>query len=119
MAIHESKIPETFQSIKSKMNGKIRFVVEQMNEALDEICTSKEYTAKDKLKATQEYLSVFLRLENEIQKELEHKEVIKNRRLTNKIKQIEVSELEDNQFTDSIKPINQSKFSPTMSGNFS
>ena len=102
------------------MNSRIKFSIEMMNEALEDICKNKElYSAKDRLKATQDYLALFIRLENEIQKEVEHKETMKHRKLTTKIKQHEVNELEDSQITSGLAPINQSKFSPTMSGGFS
>ena len=117
---NENKIPESFSSIKSKMNSRIKFTIEMMNEALEDICKNKElYSAKDRLKATQDYLALFIRLENEIQKEIEHKETMKHRKLTTKIKQHEVNELEDNQITSGLTPINQSKFSPTIGGSFS
>ena len=115
----ESRIPETFSTIKSKMNGNIRFAIEQMNLALDEVCASREYTAKDKLKATQDYLSMFMRLENEIMKEQEFKETMKHRKLTTKIKQAEVADIEEKDITTGLTPLNRSKFSPSMSGNFS
>ena len=46
--------------------------------------------------------------------EQEFKENIKNKKLTNKIKQAEVADIEDENFVKGIAPINQSKFSPTM-----
>ena len=50
---NENKIPESFSSIKSKMNSRIRFTIEMMNEALEDICKNKElYSAKDRLKVT-------------------------------------------------------------------
>lgn len=109
-----SNIPESFFSIKSKMNRNVKFAVEQMNLALEAICNDPTMGAKDKLKATQDFLSMYLRLENEIMKEAEHKETIKNRKLTNKIKQHEVLELEEDSVDKGFKPVNQSKFSPTM-----
>ena len=51
---------------KSKMNSRIRFTIEMMNEALEDICKNKElYSAKDRLKATQDYLALFIFKSNE------------------------------------------------------
>ena len=65
-----SNIPESFFSIKSKMNRNVKFAVEQMNLALEAICNDPQMGAKDKLKATQDFLSMYLRLENEIMRQL-------------------------------------------------
>ena len=109
-----SRLPETFETVRVKMGGKIAFVLEQQDLALESICSSDEFSAKDKLKATQDYLMLWIRLQNEVQKEQEFKENIKNKKLTNKIKQAEVADIEDENFVKGITPINQSKFSPTM-----
>ena len=45
---------------------------------------------------------------------MKFKKNIKNKKLTNKIKQAEVADIEDENFVKGITPINQSKFSPTM-----
>lgn len=107
-----SNIPESFTSIKSKMNRNVRFAVEQMNEALEAICRDQSISAKDKMRASQDFLSMYMRLENEIMKEQEYREVMKHRKLTTKIKQAEVDDITEGD--EPLKPINQSKFSPTM-----
>lgn len=109
-----SNIPESFTSIKAKMNKNVRFAIDQMNLALENLCTDPMVSAKEKLKASQDFLAMYMRLENEIMKEQEHKEVMKHRRLNTKIKQAEVDELEESNLDKSLKPINQSKFSTTM-----
>jgi preprotein translocase subunit SecA len=74
-----SRLPETFETVRVKMGGKIAFVLEQQDLALEKICSSDEFSAKDKLKATQDYLMLWIRLQNEVQKEQEFKENIKNK----------------------------------------
>lgn len=107
-------IPETFLSIKAKMNSNIKFAIEEMNKSLEEMCADVETKPKDKLKATQDYLALYLRLENEIMREREHKEIMKQRKLNTKIKQSEVAKIEDEELSDGFKPVNQVKFSATM-----
>ena len=87
--------------------------IEGMNDALAEVCSCPEIKAKDKLKATQDYLALYMRIENEIMREAEHREVMKQRRLNTKIKQAEVAELEDGNM-GGFKPVVQSNFSPNM-----
>ena len=81
MARVVSRLPETFETVKAKMGSKIAFVLEQQDLALEKICNSDEFSAKDKLKATQDYLMLWIRLQNEVQKEQEFKENIKNKKL--------------------------------------
>ena len=69
-----SRLPETFETVRVKMGGKIAFVLEQQGLALEKICSSDEFSAKDKLKATQDYLMLWIRLQNEVQKEQEFKD---------------------------------------------
>lgn len=115
LGINMSSFPESFTSIKSKMNKNVRFAVEQMNKSLEALCGDPQVSDKDKMKASQDFLAMYMRLENEIMKESEHKEVMKHRKLTTKIKQAEVAEIEGDDGEKSLKPINQSKFSSTMS----
>lgn len=118
MSSYTDSLPESFTSIKSKMNKNVRFAVEQMNKSLEALCGDPLVSDKDKMKASQDFLAMYMRLENEIMKESEHKEVMKHRKLTTKIKQAEVAEIEGDDGDDgekSLKPINQSKFSSTMS----
>lgn len=108
------KMPENYVSIKSKMNSRVAFAIEHMNSSLEDLCLSEFTKPKDKLKATQDYLALFLRLENEIQREKESKENMKLRKLNTRIKEVEVARLENP--TDSLvdQAAYQSKFSPTM-----
>ena len=50
----------------------------------------------------------------EIQKQEDHRESMRYRKMVSKIKQHELNELDDAELTDSIKPVNMSKFDPTM-----
>ena len=90
-----SNIPVTFQQLKSRMNSNVLFALEQMNEALEKACRDPEYSIKEKFRMTQEYLALFIRLENEIMKQEDHRETMKHRRLNTKIKQHEVDQIED------------------------
>lgn len=112
---HNSKIPETFTSMKAKMNANVKFAIEQMNLALVDICNDEEVKAKDKIKVTQEYLALYMKLENEIQKEKEGREIMKQRKLNTRIKEAEVARIEVEEQDSSIPTaVMQSKFSPTM-----
>lgn len=108
----EMSLPESFTTIKAKMSGNVRLAIEGMNDALAEICSDPEIKAKDKLKATQDYLAMYMRIENEIMREAEHREVMKQRKLNTKIKQAEVADLDDDGM--GFKPVVQSNFSPNM-----
>ena len=113
---HNSKIPETFTSMKAKMNGNVKFAIEQMNLALVDMCDDTEVKARDKLKATQEYLALYMKLENEIQREKEARETMKQRKLNTRIKEAEVARIEVEEQDSSIPTaIMQSKFDPSMS----
>ena len=108
--------PETFSSMKAKMNNNVQYAIEQMNLSLVAICEDEDTKPKDKLKATQDYLGMYMRLVNEISQETEKREVMKQRKLVTLIKQHEVAEIEGRDSNDGngFQPILQSKFSPTM-----
>ena len=109
------KLPETFSSIKAKMNSKVGFAVEEMNDSLEKLCLDPDVKAKDKLKATQDYLALYMRLENEIQREKEARENMKQRKLNTRIKEAEVERIENPSGVIPDSAIVQSKFRPTMS----
>ena len=109
--------PETFSSMKAKMNNNVQYAIEQMNLSLVAICEDEETKYKDKLKATQDYLGMYMRLVNEISQETEKREVMKQRKLVTLIKQHEVAEIESRDSNDGKIPtaIMQSRFDPNMS----
>jgi hypothetical protein len=110
-----SNIPESFSSMKAKMNKNIRFTIDVMNAALEELCKDPQASPKEKLKATQEYLGLYIRLCNEEMKEKEFNENMKFKKLNRTIKQHEVDQITGDASEEaSFKPVNQSKFSPTM-----
>jgi hypothetical protein len=110
-----SRFPETFLSMKAKMNTMVSFAIENMNTSLEDLCNDKATSPKVKLKATQEYLALYMKLENEIQREKESKEMMKQRRLNTKIKEAEVANIENPTGGVMDEAVKQSKFSPTMS----
>ena len=112
-------LPESFTSMKAKMNSNVANVIKAMNLAINEICLDEEVKAKDKLKATQDYLAMYMRLENEIQRERDGKENYKQNKLTTMIKQHQLDKLDDPNGGIEGQAIQQSKFSPTMSGSVS
>lgn len=114
MSFIKSNFPETFLSIKAKMNSGVGFAVQHMNENLEKLCLDPNVKAKDKLKATQDYLALFMRLENEIQREKEAKENMKQRKLNTRIKESEVANLENPTGLPVDNAVLQSKFSPKM-----
>ena len=109
--------PETFSSMKAKMNNNVQYAIEQMNLSLVAICEDEKTKPKDKLKATQDYLGMYMRLVNEISQETEKREVMKQRKLVTLIKQHEVAEIESKDRNDGKIPsaIVQSRFDPNMS----
>lgn len=112
------ELPETFTSIRAKMNGNVKFAIDEMNKALTAMCSSEDVSAKEKLRATQDYLALFMRLESEVSKEKEQREIMKQRKLNTRIKESEVAKIEAEE-EGVPSAIVQSKFSPTMEGSFS
>lgn len=104
----------TFSQLKLKMGGNVLFALEEMNKALLSACADPLTSNKEKFRMTQDYLALYVRLENEIQKQEDHRESMRYRKMVSKIKQHELNELDEDSLTDSIRPINQSKFKPTM-----
>ena len=111
------ELPETYTSIRAKMNGNVAFAIEQMNLALKAICSDPDGSPKDKLKATQDYLGLFMKLENDVHKEKEQREVTKQRKLNTKIKEYEVAKIEEEMGEGDNIPsaVMQAKFNPNMS----
>jgi len=112
------KFPETFTSMKAKMNSNVSFAIENMNTALKDLCEDTEAKPSAKLKATQEYLALYMRLENEVQREKDGKENYKQNKLNTVIKQHQVDKLENPDGDVPDTALKQSKFSPTMSSSF-
>lgn len=112
------ELPETFTSIRAKMNGNVKFAIDEMNKALTDMCSSEDVSSKEKLRATQDYLALFMRLESEVSKEKEQREIMKQRKLNTRIKESEVAKIEAEE-EGVPSAIVQSKFSPTMGDSFS
>lgn len=110
-------LPETFTSIKAKISPNVKVAIEAMNQALLDVCADENVKPQAKLKVTQDYLALYMRLENEIMKEAEHREVMKHKRLQTKIKQTEAMDKEKESEEDGFSPIVQSRFSPSMNIN--
>ena len=113
------ELPETFTSIRAKMNGNVKFAIDNMNDALKAMCEDIDTSPKEKLKATQDYLALFMKLENEVHKEKENREITKQRKLNTKIKEYELDKLSsENEEANGIpNAVMQAKFSPTMTRN--
>lgn len=110
------ELPETFTSIRAKMNGNVKFAIDEMNKALMDMCSSEDVSSKEKLRATQDYLALFMRLESEVSKEKEQREIMKQRKLNTRIKESEVAKIEAEE-EGVPSAIVQSKFSSSMSVN--
>lgn len=110
------ELPETFTSIRAKMNGNVKFAIDEMNKALMDMCSSEDVSSKEKLRATQDYLALFMRLESEVSKEKEQREIMKQRKLNTRIKESEVAKIEAEE-EGVPSAIVQSKFSASMSVN--
>lgn len=107
------ELPETFTSIRAKMNGNVKFAIDEMNKALMDMCSSEEVSAKEKLRATQDYLALFMRLESEVSKEKEQREIMKQRKLNTRIKESEVAKIEEGGNSNTMpNEILQAKFDP-------
>ena len=113
------ELPETFTSIRAKMNGNVKFAIDNMNDALKAMCEDIDTSPKEKLKATQDYLALFMKLENEVHKEKENREITKQRKLNTKIKEYELDKLsgESEEANGIPNAVMQAKFSPTMTRN--
>lgn len=112
------ELPETFTSIRAKMNGNVKFAIDNMNDALKDMCEDVETSPKEKLKATQDYLALFMKLENEVHKEKENREITKQRKLNTKIKEYELDKLSGESEDSGIpNAVMQAKFNPNMSVN--
>lgn len=113
------ELPETFTSIRAKMNGNVKFAIDNMNDALKAMCEDIDTSPKEKLKATQDYLALFMKLENEVHKEKENREITKQRKLNTKIKEYELDKLsgESEEANGMPNAVMQAKFSPTMTRN--
>lgn len=110
------RLAEDFSSIKAKMNSNVSVAISGMNDSLVQMCENKEgiYKPKDIMKVSQDYLALYLRLENEIQKEKEFQENMKHRKLNTKIKEHEVALIENPKGLPTDLALSQSRFSPTM-----
>ena len=108
------ELPETFTSIRAKMNGNVKFAIDNMNDALKAMCEDIDTSPKEKLKATQDYLALFMKLENEVHKEKENREITKQRKLNTKIKEYELDKLSGEGEENSRMPMEvmQAKFDP-------
>lgn len=109
-----TKPKETFTSIKAKMNNNVSVAVDAMNVALQDIIANEDISAKVKLKVSQDYLGLYLKLINEEMKESEHREIMRQRKLNTLIKQDEVRNLQEDKEGAGQETVNQAKFSPTM-----
>lgn len=89
------RLPESATSIQSKMNDRIAKVVEAMNVALDKLCADEEASPSKILGECQKYLGLYLQLDNHKMKEVEHREMMKLKRLQTKEKQILVNGMDE------------------------
>lgn len=97
--------------IKAKMNSDVELAIQILRDGL----VSKEISAKDKIKLANDYLGLFLKLDDKIIRDEFNKEALKQTKLKTLSLQNDLHEKENEEFLEQTKPLNQPKFSPFMS----
>ena len=83
----------TNKTLKNKLNTNIDKVIKIMEECLE--TNANEINPKDRFNMASQYLSLYLRLGNEIMKEEVHREDMKQRRTNGLIKEHQLAIIED------------------------
>jgi len=111
------RLPITTAQIKAKMNSSMELAIKMAGDALEEVSQDLEAKPTTKFKMAQDYIAMFISVDNHIMKEENHRAEKKLKALNEQIKRHDLNEKEgvgsDNQ--DEFKPVNQSKFSPFAS----
>lgn len=97
--------PHTPMTIKAKMNKNIEKALEVMETALSDTKLSSD----KRYKIASDYISLYLRMENEKRKEEEHRETMRGKKLNNIKSEYMISEIEEGY--DSVEQQGGSNFS--------
>lgn len=97
--------PHTPMTIKARLGSKIDQVLLLMEKCLEDTQLSSD----KRYKMASDYISLFLRMDNEKRKEEDHRETMKNKKLNNLKSEYIISELEEASGSDGYE--NQSNFS--------
>lgn len=96
--------------VKAKMNSDVELAIQIMKDGL----RSEFLNAKDKFKLANDYLGLFFKLDEKIQRDEEFKESMKFKKLKNKALQNQIEQQEQDEFGNKVVPLNQPKFNPFM-----
>ncbi|QEP53199.1 putative DNA helicase [Acinetobacter phage BS46] len=97
--------------IKAKMNSDVELAIQILRDGL----VSKEISAKDKIKLANDYLGLFLKLDDKIIRDEFNKEALKQTKLKTLSLQGDLYTEKSEKLLDETTPLNQPKFSPFMS----
>ena len=110
------RLPITTAQIKAKMNSSMELAIKMAGDALEAVSQDNEAKPTTKFKMAQDYIAMFISVDNHIMKEENHRAEKKLKALNEQIKRHDLNKKEgvgsDNQ--DEFKPVNQSKFNPNM-----
>lgn len=96
--------------IKAKMNSDVELAIQILRDGL----VSKEISAKDKIKLANDYLGLFLKLDDKIIRDEFNKEALKQTKLKTLSLQGDLHKEKSEKLLDETTPLNQPKFSPFM-----
>ena len=111
------RLPITTAQIKAKMNSSMELAIKMAGDALEAVSQDLEAKPTTKFKMAQDYIAMFISVDNHIMKEENHRAEKKLKALNEQIKRHDLNEKEGspsssvNEFVE----VNQSKFKPTMS----
>ena len=97
--------------IKAKMNSDVELAIQILRDGL----VSKEISAKDKIKLANDYLGLFLKLDDKIIRDEFNKEALKQSKLKTLSVQNDLDQREGEQLLEDARPLAAPKFSPFMS----
>lgn len=98
------------KTIRAKLIGELDTAIEAMKIALRDASLS----SKDRYKIASDYLGWIMKVEDKILRDEDHAETMKFKKLKTKIASQEFEEREVESFGQSVKPLNQPKFTPFL-----
>lgn len=96
--------------IKAKMNSDVELAIQILRDGL----VSKEISAKDKIKLANDYLGLFLKLDDKIIRDEFNKEALKQTKLKTLSLQGDLYKEKSEKLLEETEPLNQPKFSSFM-----
>ena len=110
------RLPITTAQIKAKMNSSMELAIKMAGDALEAVSQDNEAKPTTKFKMAQDYIAMFISVDNHIMKEENHRAEKKLKALNEQIKRHDLNEKEGNTSSsvNEFVEVNQSKFKPTM-----